>query len=425
MTSDEAREFLSEIGYNPTDQEVADFTGQLNDDSYQTTQKTAIDEYVDPRFFDAGEVRAAYEELGLVDVTQEDVDRFVGQADSEYEGDAEGFESTRLDELRTYMPVATVNVIKRVIGSPSVQDDPNTEVDESKDATGIYAELESGATRDEALQTAIDKVATDLGATKEDLLEELGFTEERLGEEIDAVVDNVAEVKKDVEGVKEDVAAVETNLGADIDAVADLVGKPARDVTQTDIDFVIDLIAQENVSAELITQYDVNADGIVDINDQTMLETALQGEQDVTLADTSMFNPATGLYLQQEQDTQSTQDLMTELNTQLNTNINTQSEALAKQAQDEEFRRMRDAGMFQGAKLSATTPDPMNIDYLYDFESIFANPAQEGLFDSPYGNRRARPANQPTSPMPRASGFAQGGQVEDENDMLLRILGDM
>ncbi len=194
---------------------------------------------------------------------------------------------------------------------------------------------------------------------------------------------------------------------------------------QTDIDFVVDLIAQENVNAELTTQYDVNADGVVDIADQTLLETALQGDQDVTLADTSMFTPATGLYLQQEQDTQATQDLMTELNTQLNTQINTQSEALAKQAQDAEFRRMRDAGMFKGATLSATTPDVMNIDYLYDFESIFANPEQEALFNSPYAGRRARPANQPTRPMPNVSGFAQGGQVEDENDMLLRILGDM
>jgi hypothetical protein len=223
-------------------------------------------------------------------------------------------------------------------------------------------------------------------------------------------------------------------------------GKPAREVTQADIDFVIDLIAQENVSAELIAQYDVTGDGIVDINDQTMLETALQGG-DVTLAATSMFDPATGLYLQQEQDTQAlldeqariaeelriqqeldTQTVLdqnTELNTQINTQINTQSEALAKQAQDTEFRRMRDAGMFAGANRSATTPDPMNIDYLYDFESIFANPEQAGLFNSPYGAQRARPANQPTGPMPRASGFARGGQVEDENDMLLRILGDM
>jgi hypothetical protein len=542
MTSDEAREFLSAIGYNPTDQEVADFTGQLNDENYQVTQKAAIDEYVDPRYFDAGEVRAAYEELGLVDVTQEDVDRFVGQFDPEAGGDAEGFESARMDELRTYMPTATFNVIKSIMGSPAVADDPNTEADESKAATGIYAELEAGATRDEALQAAVDKLATDLGTTKDDLLDEIGLSEDRLREEIGAVIDDVTDVKEDVAGVKEDVAGVtedvgdladilgtagvaddpdteadetqdptglfatikayedagldrdealqkaiddvagalgttkddlldaigesettltnkidtatdaltetitagdtalgeqitdvetgltetigdvETSLGADIEAVADLIGKPARDVTQTDIDFVIDLIAQENVSQELITQYDVNADGTVDIADQTLLETALQGDQDVTLADTSMFTPATGLYLQQEQDTQATQDLMTELNTQLNTQINTQDQ----QQKLRDLVSMEQQGLFKGAKTTVSSADPMNIDYLYDFNSVFANPSQEGLFASPYSTTtRNKAANQPTGPMPTASGFAEGGQVEDENDMLLRILGEM
>jgi hypothetical protein len=546
MTSDEAREFLSAIGYDPTDQEVADFTGQLNNENYQVTQKAAIDEYVDPRYFDAGEVRAAYEELGLVDVTQEDVDRFVGQFDPEAGGDAEGFESARMDELRTYMPTATFNVIKSIMGSPAVADDPNTEADESKAATGIYAELEAGATRDEALQAAVDKLATDLGTTKDDLLDEIGLSEDRLREEIGAVIDDVSGVKEDVAGVKEDVAGVtedvgdladilgtagvaddpdteadetqdptglfatikayedagldrdqalqkaiddvagalgttkddllnaigesettltnkidtatdaltetitagdtalgeqitdvetgltetigdvETSLGADIAAVADLVGKPARDVTQTDIDFVIDLIAQENVSAELTAQYDVNADGIVDIADQTLLETALQGDQNVTLADTSMFTPATGLYLQQEQDTQTTMDAITDMNTQINTNIQTE----AKNAAQRDFLQAAGMGAFDGRGVTVTTPDVMNIDYLYDIsgDSIFATPQQAGLFASPYGGTRAptqtaQPvqSKQPFAATPRK--FAQGGQIEDETDMLLRILG--
>jgi hypothetical protein len=469
VTAAEAEEFLSSIGYNPTAEEIAQFTGQLNNDTYQVTQKTAIDKYVDPRYVDAGEVRAAYEELGLVDVTQEDVDRFVGQY----------MEEDQLGAVREYIPTATFNVIRSLMGSPSTADNPDTDADESKDATGIYKLIEdsenAGATRDEALQGGIDALGDELGLTRDELLAEIGLTKEELTTKIDTVSEDVAGVTEDVAGLTEDVAGlgtqisdvetnldtkigdVETNLtdkitgveetlGTDIQTVADFVGKPAREVTQTDIDFVIDLIAQENVSAELIAQYDVTGDGIVDINDQTMLETALQGG-DVTLAATSMFDPATGLYLQQEQDTQAlldeqariaeelriqqeldTQTVLdqnTELNTQLNTQINTQSEALAKQAQDTEFRRMRDAGMFAGANRSATTPDPMNIDYLYNFESIFANPEQAGLFNSPYGAQRARPANQPTGPMPRASGFARGGQVEDENDMLLRILGDM
>jgi hypothetical protein len=524
MTSAEAEEFLSAIGYEPTQEEIDQFTGQVNDDSYQTTQQTAIDEYVDPRYVDAGEVRAAYEELGLVDVSQEDVDRFVGQFDEE----------TQLEAVSDYLPTATSNVIKQIVGSPSVEDDPNTDADESKDATGLYASLEDGKTRDEALQDAIDGVAADLGTTKTELLAEIDLTESQLSDEIDVVVGDVSDLTGDVSDLTGDVAAVtedvadvtedvgeladvigtagveddpdteidetqdptglyatieayedagierddaiqkavddvstalgttktdllsaigetestlsaeisgvedtlteeigdvestlteeigsvEETLGADIDVVADLVGKPAREVTQTDVDFVIDLIAQENVSQELTTQYDVNADGIVDIADQTMLETALQGDI-TTLADTSIFTPATGLYAQQEQDTQATLDAITDMNTQINTKIDTNTQ----QQNLRDFLEMGQQGMFRGARMS-TTPAPLaNIDYLYDFNTIFANPTQESKFLSPYSTTtRSKPANTPTGPMLAASGFAQGGQVEDENDMLLRII---
>ena len=253
-----------------------------------------------------------------------------------------------------------------------------------------------GMARDQAIQAAVEEVALSFGIGKVELLNAIDATELSLSTQL---------------------TEVERNLDADVKNVANLVGKPAFAVTQADIDFVVDLIAQENISSELITKYDVTGDGIVDMNDQTLLETTLQ-------SDTTTI-PATGLYLQSEQDTQAIMDQNIELNTQLNTQIDTQSAALAQQAQDTEFRRMRDDGMFKGANLSATTPDPVDLDYIYDFESIFATPEQEGLFASPYGSRRTRPANKPTGPMPRASGFAQGGQVEDENDMLLRILGDM
>ena len=37
------------------------------------------------------------------------------------------------------------------------------------------------------------------------------------------------------------------DLGLDIEAVASYVGKPPQDVTQTDIDFIADVIAQQEV----------------------------------------------------------------------------------------------------------------------------------------------------------------------------------
>ena len=452
VTAAEAEEFLSAIGYQPTQEEIDQFVGQVNDENFQVTQRAEIDAYVDPRYVDAGEVRAAYEELGLVDVTQEDVDRFVGQFDEE----------TRLAEVQDYLPTATFNVIGKVLGSPAVEDDPNTPEDESKAATGIYAEFEAGATRDEALQSAIDQLKTDLGLSETEVLQQLGITKDELSGEIDAVAADVATVKGEVTGLGEQITGVEETLGeqitgveetlgeqitgveetlgADINAIADIIGKPAQEVTQVDVDFVADVIAQTQVLDEIQTaQYDVTGDGIVDINDQNLLSSALQGE-DVTFADTSMFGPATGIYgtiadVQSDLDTQT--DTLTDFLTQMQTQIQT--------GQDEQkaanlLQMLNQPGMLQ-QDVSVKMPDPLQLRYTYDISgpSIFATPGQAQMFVSPFGGTRATPANMTAVPqalgpstamtgmmpmMPRAAGFAEGGIV-DETDALLALLGDM
>ena len=47
--------------------------------------------------------------------------------------------------------------------------------------------------------------------------------------------------------------------------------------------------------------------------------------------------------------------------------------------------------------------DPLNLGYIYDFSSIFANPSQQALFPTPY---------------------AKGGRVDSTTDRLLQIIGD-
>ena len=480
VTAAEAEEFLSAIGYQPTQEEINQFVGQVNDANFEAARRAEVDEYVDPRFFDAGEIRAAYEELGLVDVTQEDVDRFVGQYDPEtMEFGPEGFESARMEELRTYMPTATFNAIKSVLGSPAIPDDPNTPEDESKAATGIYAELAEGATRDEAMQEAIDQLAERLGITEAEVLEQIGLTRDELGAEIDAVAEDVAAVKEEVTGLGDQITDVETaildrmdemetegiardealgtaisdlatelglteeallgqlglteeslltEIGAaeerlgtqftdDLQFVANLVGKPARDVTQVDVDFVADLIAQQEVITDLTTaqrQYDVTGDGLINQDDFTLLEQALAGT-DVTFAPDSVFGPATGLYAQQEQNLAAqlaaeteTQNLIdqqiqnqTELATQLQTQLQTQDEMARRRAFGDFVRQQQDMA---GQRVDVRTPDPMRINYLYDFQSIFATPQQASLFPTPY---------------------AEGGQVEGTTDKLLRIIGEL
>jgi hypothetical protein len=280
--------------------------------------------------------------------------------------------------------------------------------------------LEDGATRDEALQGAIDQLSTDLGLTEEAMLEQLGITKAELSDEIDLVAQDVAAVKEEVTGLGEQITGVEETLGeqitgveetlgADIQGVADLVGKPAQDVTQTDIDFVADVIAQNQVlNEQQIAQYDVTGDGIVDINDQTLLEQALAGDQ-VNIADTSLFAP-TGVYgtvqdvqtdltQQMEQNQEQTLDTIQQMEQNIVTNI--EDEAMREGARNF-LQAALQAPDAAGQQVTVKTPDPLQLRYLYDFSSIFANPSQQALFPSPY---------------------AKGGQVEDTTDKLLNIIG--
>jgi hypothetical protein len=266
----------------------------------------------------------------------------------------------------------------------------------------------AGIDRDEALTTAISDLATELGLTEKALLDQITSTETNLLTELglteESILDRINEAET---SLSNQIIETETNLSGEIDAVAALVGKAAQEVTQADIDFVADIIAQAEVisDAEVIQQYDVTGDGVIDINDQTLLERILAGDTDVTVADTSIFAP-TGVYdaifdtetaLQEEID--QTQDQITEMEQNIQTNI--EQEAVRAGLRDFLGMAMASPDM-GGQQVTVKTPDPMRLNYLYDFSSIFANPTQQNLFPSPY---------------------AKGGQVEDTTDKLLRIIG--
>ena len=249
-------------------------------------------------------------------------------------------------------------------------------------------------------------------------------------------------------------AASETELEAigivdrDLELLATFVGKPAQDVTQADADFVIDLIAQENVSTENLAKYDYNNDGVIDENDQATIQAALDAG----------VVPSTGLYaaidsqtedLTGQIDTQ-TEDLtgqITDQTTNLTGQIDTQTDTLTDQAidlntqlntqmaLDEKERNYSDllrmvggSGDRKGQRVDVSTPDPGEINP-YTFESIFRDLEQAGQYLSPYDTTLGRtPQGQGKTLAPSLTGrrgFYQGGQVEDENDMLLRIIGEM
>ena len=294
-----------------------------------------------------------------------------------------------------------VEGISGLLGQPAIADNPLTEEDESADPTGLFGIIAgyetAGQERDEAINSALDDLATQLGTTKTDILDQLDLgldqietlitdsqtaIEEKidkavedigvdLGEMETEILDKMAEYEAD--GIDRDdalalaisdvsdqlgqtetdildalastetdiltelgtteadilaaLAETETTLASDIDAVSNLVGKPATEVTQTDIDFVVDVIAGQQVIEEnqqdLLAQYDVTGDGQITLDDQTLLEQLLAGEQVYDqIADTSIYAP-TGTY-------GAISDTQTDLTNQMDQNQDQTMDAITK-----------------------------------------------------------------------------------------------
>jgi hypothetical protein len=323
-------------------------------------------------------------------------DEALEQAIADVAGDLD----TTKDDLLTELGATEESLLDAITTSEEVLGERITDVEAS--ILEKVAEYEAaGITRDEALQQAISDVSTQLGTTEENLLAELGATEETLLTELGATETRLGE----------QITGVEETLGDDIQAVADLIGKPVQDVTDVDIDFVADLIAQQEALSDPsmfdFTQeqlgYDVTGDGIVNQLDLDLLTQAQQGKE-VQFAPESKFAQPTGLY-------GTVQDTKTELEQAIDLSQQTLSQEI-KEAEERQFkvgnlRQLQDmimqAGDIGGQQVTVKSPDPAKIGYIYDFSSIFANPQQEALFGSPY---------------------AKGGYVEDPNDELLRLLGD-
>jgi CRP-like cAMP-binding protein len=180
-----------------------------------------------------------------------------------------------------------------------VAEDLSGDIDTAKrDLLNKIDEAEqAGADRDAALGDAISDLAEELGITEEALLERIGESEESLRTAIGETEADLLRAISDTEGA----------LTEEIQAVADLVGKPASEVTDTDIDFVADLIAQQETLEEGaafdFTQeqllYDVTGDQVVDQADLDLLQQAQQ-DPNVLFDLESKFAP-TGIYATQQE----------------------------------------------------------------------------------------------------------------------------
>jgi hypothetical protein len=393
------------------DQAIADIAGDL--DTTKDDLLTSIGETEESLAAQIGDIETTLGEQ----IT--DVEASILEKVAEYEEAGIGRDEAlqqAIDDVSTQLGTTEENLLKElgateeslldaITASETTLGEQITDVETS--ILEKVAEYEAaGITRDEALQQAISDVSTQLGTTEENLLAEIGATEETLLTELGATETRLGE----------QITGVEETLGDDIQAVADLIGKPARSITDVDIDFVADLIAQQELLSDPTTyqfteqdlRYDVTGDAAVtqedlDLLTQLQQDPSLATELGITL-DPNLVTDPTGVYKTILDTETNVESKIEQTETALEAKIAEEAERSrirASQGALRDFFGFAQQGAFDPQTTTVKAPDPAKIGYIYDFSSIFANPQQEALFGSPY---------------------AEGGYVEDSNDELLRLL---
>ena len=369
------------------------------------------------------------------------IDALVDQGATEYEA-----LSGAISSLASDLDITEENIlnaiaesdsdIKALIGTPAVEDDPNTDEDESAPATGIYAEFGEteanilgaidetnvnignlnelivqyeldGKSRDEALSLALGDLSTDLGLTRDELLTSIGETEE-------TILTRIAES--------------EDNTNEYLTYISNIIGVPTSEITQEDIDGIVGLLGEEEAITEInndIRLYDANFDGVINDLDIGLL----QGFVDAGVEGVGEI-PATGLYAdaaQRQLELQGYIDDSAEVTQGLISSEAADTRQLI--GQTALVNALASAGDLSGTRVDVSTPDPARINYMYDFSDIFATPQQRGLFPSPYGGPQRAQQQQiaqkrsiMSGPL-QIGGMAQGGKVDyDFTDEIMQIM---
>jgi len=449
VTYAEAKKALVDAGYtNATDAEIKQFVGQVNAADYQTKQQTAATAYADPRVVDEGEVKAAYEAIGLKKPTAADIQKLMGQYD----------EGSLTDKASENLPTARYNsIIEQIetIAGGNLSQEAKDAIDTIKNDLGkqvtdlgykidantgtvtkqigavekslsdkIAANEQAGLTREQATQKAVDDLAKELGTTRADVLAKLGATEANLGTRVDALTEatktQIGEIKSDAQikydaltqGQKDLADAlvkqgVDTNTAIDtaVKEVKTTIGQDTQQANKTDLDTVIRLLEQNGAYDP---QYDYDGNKVIDQKDRIAIETYLSTQQPGYKPDTDepfVYNPAagskwapTGVYAtiaDQAEATRQATAAEAEKTRQANavqaakTRAAQGAAALKTQRMSNLNSMMGMLGQAQdvgGQQVTVKSADPAKIGYVYDFNSIFANPAQQNMFVSPYAD---------------------------------------
>ena len=472
-TTEDVRNAYRNSSINPdyeyTNLEIHNFTGKAGDllglpapgDLQQ-----AVDQDIDDKSVTYGEVDQAARDEGYFGISPEDAKQFTGQGEAGFDESTKTAitewsdrHATKEDELVQYLqsltdPVtgepipftATQDVFDRFVG----QGGPEFEQD-------ILAQLPDYAEE----RTVTPRNIRDIYEQEGTIATEADIAKYRGQGDTDFKAAREAEIQREQDPLAvlpQEVQDIYTALGVDApittkdkerlsgqypeaelegrateylpvatsNAIADILGKQGNEVTQADIDFVADLVAQREVLTEANTAlqpftsqelaYDVTGDNVIDINDQVMLEQVMTGQVPQTaLAEQSQF-AATGLQGQIQQQTA--------IQNQIAQQIATDQEDKRRMQQQQYLTQLMET-----SPVEVKTPPPAQIDYVFDpfGESIFATPQQEAMFTDPYSPITRPPMANPTTntpitiPMQTA---AEGGIIEDKTDEILRILGE-
>ena len=315
----------------------------------------------------------------------------------------------------------------------------------------------AGLARDDALSLAISDVSQQLGTTKADLLSQLGTTEANLKAELTSQIGGVtADVQAKYNSLTAQQKALADQLiqqGVDLNTAIDQAKTTIASDVQTKFDALTDQqkalaqqLAQQGVDfntaiqqAQAQTQGQITG---VQQDVQTKYNTLSQNQQQLAQdLQRQGFDLNTAIELARTQTSAGFEDIRNTLTANQDATqraiaeaaAQTQAKAAAdaeatRQAQAAQAAATRDAaarnaanqaklgnvnsllgmlgqaGDVGGQQVTVKPADPSKIGYIYDFNSIFANPSQEKMFASPYGS------------------YAQGGTVDEVNDELLKLL---
>ena len=344
--------------------------------------------------------------------------------------------------------IPQITEVAGFIGSPGAAvDDPTTDIDETL-STGLHKIIEDyagdSAIRDGAITDAINAFTSDGAYTIEQVLTAIDTSNTDIKDfigspgadvndpntpEDETIPTGIYKSIADSEGVITDaITASEESTDEYLTYISQIIGIPATDLTQADIDTVVGLIGEDEAITEINNDnrlYDVNFDGVINDLDVGIL----QGYVDIGVEGVGEI-PATGLYADAAQR-----------QLELTGYISDQDDITRGLISDEGsktrglmgaatfFNALMGAGDISGTQVDVSTPDPARINYMYDFEDIFATPQQKSLFPSPYGKPQMAQQQQmaqrqaSTSGPLQIGGMAQGGKVDyDFTDEIMQIM---